>query len=344
MILFRTALTAALFLPAILAAKPPDTTRTKADIEAATRLQVFLDRAEFGPGKLDGHYGEFTRRALELYRKSQGLPPPADTASKTDTPPDVSDLNMASADPVLIQYTISEADTQGVGELPADLSAQAKLKWLPYVNVPEAIAEKFHCDVDFLASLNPGSPLPGWKTGDQITVPNVIPFVLESIKELKPGSEIALQGVNEVENKSEAVDAPPITTSVKIDTAANMLMVYDQDKLIAAYPVTIGSQRTESPVGDWKVRGVARLPDFRYDEKMLKEGERSDDFHLLPPGPNNMVGVVWIALNKKGIGIHGTSEPDSIGRSASHGCIRLANWDVARLALKVRAGVAVSIH
>jgi lipoprotein-anchoring transpeptidase ErfK/SrfK len=123
-----------------------------------------------------------------------------------------------------------------------------------------------------------------------------------------------------------------------------MLSVFEGDKLIAAFPVTIGSGRTESPVGEWKVRGVAKMPNFRYDKAMLNKGERSGDFHMLPPGPNNLVGVIWIQLNKKGIGLHGTSEPDSIGRSASHGCVRLANWDVVRLAAKVKAGDPVSIR
>nr|MDQ6913132.1 L,D-transpeptidase [Verrucomicrobiota bacterium] len=104
------------------------------------------------------------------------------------------------------------------------------------------------------------------------------------------------------------------------------------------------SARTESPIGEWKVRGVAKLPTFRYDEEMLNHGERSGDFHMLPPGPNNPVGVIWIALNKKGIGLHGTENPDSIGRSASHGCVRLANWDIVRLATRVKAGVSVSIY
>jgi lipoprotein-anchoring transpeptidase ErfK/SrfK len=86
------------------------------------------------------------------------------------------------------------------------------------------------------------------------------------------------------------------------------------------------------------------MPNFRYDKAMLNKGERSSNFHLLPPGPNNPVGVIWIQLNKKGIGLHGTSDPDAIGRNASHGCVRLANWDIVRLATKVKSGVAVSIH
>lgn len=123
-----------------------------------------------------------------------------------------------------------------------------------------------------------------------------------------------------------------------------MLAVYEGDVVVAAYPVTIGSAATESPVGDWKIGGIAKMPNFRYDEKMLNEGERSKDFHMLAPGPNNPVGVMWIALNKKGIGLHGTDDPDSIGRSASHGCVRLANWDIVRLAGRVKSGAAVSIQ
>ena len=94
---------------------------------------------------------------------------------------------------------------------------------------------------------------------------------------------------------------------MRIDTKTNMLAVIDGDKVVAAYPVSIGSERTATPVGDWKVRGVAKLPTFRWDEKMLKEGERSSDFKMLPPGPNSPVGVMWIALNKSGIGMHGTT-------------------------------------
>ena len=123
-----------------------------------------------------------------------------------------------------------------------------------------------------------------------------------------------------------------------------MLGVFEGEKIVAAYPVTVGSGQTTSPIGEWKARGIVKLPTFRYDERMLKRGERSKNFHLLPPGPNNPVGVMWIALNKKGIGIHGTNEPDTIGHSVSHGCIRLANWDVVRFAAKIKPGVPVSVH
>ncbi|MEA3208902.1 MAG: hypothetical protein QOE70_1959 [Chthoniobacter sp.] len=358
----RSSFVAALLVAGVLStvpglAKDTPKARSKASLEAATRLQVFLDRAEFAPGKIDGRYGDFTVKALALYRQAQGgtSPPPAPRRkTKGDAGPDVSGLDLASIEPVFIDYTVTEADLKSIGELPAAVPEQAKLKSLPYKNGAEAIAEKFHTDVDFLGELNPGKTK-AIKAGDTLRVPNVEPFELPAVKDLKPGSEMTEQAANDVDHEEDAKkgkgkedpkagEPAPTTTSVKVDTKTNMLTVYDAGKLIAAYPVTIGSARTESPIGDWKVRGVAKMPNFRYDLAMLNKGERSKDFHMLPPGPNNPVGVIWIQLNKKGIGLHGTSDPDAIGRSASHGCVRLANWDIVRLAGKVKGGVPVSIH
>lgn len=332
---------------------------SKADIEAATHLQIFLDRANFSPGKLDGHYGDFTWKALALYRLSRGeqpQPPPPEAKAKRGAAPDVSGLDLANVDPVFVVYTISDADLQSVGPSPSNVSAQAKLKFLPYRDAAETIAEKFHSDVHFLEQLNPGKTKT-IKVGDQLSVPNVEPFELGSVKDIKPGSDVSSQAANDIEDhpdaqsqdahknnesKTDQSATPPV--AVKIDTKTNMLEVHAGDKLIAAYPVTIGSAHTASPIGDWKVSKIAKMPTFRYDKEMLQHGKRSGNFHLLPRGPNNPVGVMWIALNKKGIGIHGTNDPDSIGRSASHGCVRLANWDIVRLATKIKTGDAVSIH
>jgi lipoprotein-anchoring transpeptidase ErfK/SrfK len=351
----------------ILSAAAPASARKKAagkappnktEIEEAARLQIFLDRANFGPGKIDGRYGDFTRKALALYRESRGEPAEAAPQDKTksDAAPDITGLDLAGVDPVFISYTVTEADLQSVGTLPSDVSAQAKLKYLPYRSAGDAIAEKFHCDIDLLEQLNPGKAKT-LKPGDQILVPNVEPFDLASVKQIKPGSEIAAQAVNEIDEGTNAQskdaeddtenqksEATPAAIVVRVDTKTNMLGVFKDDKMIAAYPVTIGSAHTGSPIGEWKVRHITKMPTFRYDEEMLQHGQRSGNFHLLPPGPRNRVGVMWIALNKKGIGIHGTNEPDSIGRSASHGCIRLANWDVVRVATKIKSGDRVSIH
>jgi lipoprotein-anchoring transpeptidase ErfK/SrfK len=334
------------------ASPAPAQKRSEADIEAATRLQVFLDRANFSPGKIDGHYNGFTFKALTLYRQSRGEPPPA-APPKPDTAPDLNGIDLESVGPAFIQYTVTDADLQNTGRLPTSVPEKAKLKALPYGDAGEAIAEKFHCDPKFLGELNPGKKA-ALKPGDQVRVPNVEPFELSAVKDLKAGSEVAPQATPLVANDiSDEPDTPQpdasgepavAVTSVKVDVKTNMLGVFDGDKIIAAYPVTVGSAQTVTPVGEWKVKGVAKLPTFRYDQQMLKHGERGRKFHMLPPGPNSPVGVVWIALNKRGIGIHGTDDPNTIGQAASHGCIRLANWDVVRLAERVKAGVAVSVQ
>jgi lipoprotein-anchoring transpeptidase ErfK/SrfK len=323
--------------------------RSDAEIEAATRLQVFLDRANFSPGKIDGHYSDFTLKALALYRQSRGEPA-APRPSKADTAPDLNGIDMGGVGAVFIQYTVTEADLQNVGPLPNAVPEKAKLKALPYRDAGEEIAEKFHCDQKFLGELNPGKNGSALKPGDQVRVPNVEPFELDAVKDLKPGSEIAPEVANDIPDEPEQKPDPnrepaaAAKTSVKVDVKTNMLGVFEGDKIIAAYSVSVGSKQTATPIGEWKVRGVAKLPTFRYDERMLKRGERSKNFHMLPPGPNSPVGVIWIALNKRGIGIHGTDDPNTIGQAVSHGCIRLANWDVVRLAGKVKAGVLVSVH
>jgi len=340
-----------------IAAKPK-----KADhhqMEENTRLQIFLDNANFGPGKIDGQQGEFTKKALALYRQSNNLPAPASPNPKA--PLDTSGLDLSSVEPVFISYTVTADDAANVGALPAGPAAQAKLKRLPYASLTEGIAEKFHCAQTFLKELNPGKT-EKLKVGDALTVPNVKPFDLSAVKAIQTGSGAQAIIANELggeQDNAPAADAsaPGASTtpnapdapaekgiSLHVSVKDEMLEVLANEKVVASFPVTVGSQQTASPLGKWKVQAIAKLPNFRYDLKMLNHGERSSNFHLLPPGPNNPVGVIWIALNKKGIGIHGTEDPDSIGRNASHGCIRLANWDIVKLAEMVKKGTPVTVE
>jgi len=262
----------------------------------------------------------------------------------------VTGLDLASIQPVFIPYTVTEADLQSVGPLPSKLSAQSKLKFLPYWTATDAIAERFHSNVQFLNQLNPNK-IKTITPGTQLIVPNVEPLELASVKSTQPGNEATPQAANDIEEQPGTQSENPeqnknatANVAVKVDTKINMLEVREGDKLIAAYAVTIGSAHTASPNGEWKIRRITTLPTFRYDKEMLQHGRRSGNFYLLEPGPRNPVGVMWIALNKKGIGIHGTNDSDSIGRAASHGCIRLTNWDVVRFAAKIKSGDSVSIH
>lgn len=321
------------------------------EIERVTQLQIFLDNANFGPGKIDGRNGEFTRKALGYFKGSKGEANAQanDPSAKLET----TGLDLSEVTPVFTTYTISAQDVASVGELPGEPAAQAKVKRLPYASLAEAIAEKFHCDLKFFKELNPDIA-DKLKEGDEVKVPNVKPFDLAAVSDLKPGAEAQAVIANELggdaptpersaEADSKSSNSAP-DLSVHVSVKDEMLEVHAGQKVVAAFPVTVGSQQTASPIGEWKVKGVAKMPNFRYDKKMLNEGERSSDFHMLPPGPNNPVGVVWIALNKPGIGLHGTNDPDSIGRSASHGCIRLANWDIVKLAGFLKAGVPVKVE
>ncbi|MDR3402143.1 MAG: L,D-transpeptidase [Chthoniobacter sp.] len=316
-------------------------------MEQNTRLQVFLDNANFGPGKIDGQQGEFTKKALALYRQAKGLPAAAATNPKA--PLDTTGLDLSSVEPVFTTYSITADDLANVGELPSGPEAQAKVKRLPYATVAEGIAEKFHCDLKFFQDLNP-KKTEKLKAGDQVSVPNVKPFEMSAVKAIQPGSETKAIIANELGEDSAAPSDSSANKpgeaaglSLHVGVKDGLLEVMADGKIAAAFPVTVGSQQTVSPIGHWTVKAIAKLPTFRYDPLMLKKGERSSDFHMLPPGPNNPVGVMWIALNKKGIGIHGTNDPDSIGRSASHGCIRLANWDVVKLAEMVKPGMSVTV-
>lgn len=319
-------------------------------VEQNTRLQIFLDNANFGPGKIDGQQGEFTKKALTLYRQAKGMPEPTASANPK-APLDTTGLDLSSVEPVFTTYTVTADDLTRVGELPSGPAAQAKVKSLPYATAAEGVAEKFHCALKFFKELNP-KKTDKLKAGDQVTVPNVKPFDLSAVKSLKPGSEEKAVIGNELGEEAATSNSSDEKTDKKegeskltihVGVKDEMLEVLADGKVAAAFPVTVGSQQTASPVGNWTVKAIAKMPNFRYDPLMLKKGERGSNAHLLPPGPNNPVGVIWIALNKKGIGIHGTNDPDSIGRNASHGCIRLANWDIVKLAGMVKPGVPVSV-
>jgi lipoprotein-anchoring transpeptidase ErfK/SrfK len=289
--------------------------------EVLTRLQIFLDQRSFGPGKIDGRWGEFTAKALVRYQISNGQPP-------TGQIDPAMQLALSKIFPIYTDYTITAADLQRVGDVPSKPSQQAKKKAMLYRSMGEFLGERFHADPDFIAKLNKDKKIDLLKVGDVVRVPNVPEFKIEDVKE---------------------VDHIPVRPElskrvIKIDTRYRMLDVYDGDKIVCSYPITPGSTRLPAPIGVWKVVGIATLPWFRWDEAMLNHGYRSDTYFNIPPGPRNPVGILWMGLNKRGIGIHGTNSPNTIGRSASHGCIRLANWDAARVVNQVTEGVVVQIY
>jgi len=285
--------------------------------ELVTRLQIFLDQQNFGPGIIDGRWGEFTGKALVHYARAHGL---------KVTPDIYNELPLDTVYPIYVNYTITPADVKTVGPLPTKPAEQAKLQRLPYPDLTTFLEERYHSSPDFLRKLNKHINFDNLKAGDVVLVPNVAPFKLEDVKEHK------------------LPDHPEFSKrSIYVSVEDKMLDLYDGSSLIASFPITPGSKALPAPRGNWDIIGAYTMPEFRWDEAMLYHGKRSKNFYELPPGPRNPVGVLWCGLDKIGIGIHGTSYPETIGRATSHGCIRLANWDAIKFSTMITTGMPVKI-
>ena len=286
------------------------------DEETATRLQIFWTTAISGLGKLtEGWANSSAKRSSH-------------TSMRTPCRRLARSINGCSIKvPVTYTtYTIRDEDLKLVGNVPGSRAEQARLKWLPYTSLLEFVAERYHSAESYIQKLNPGKNWEQLQPGETLKVPNVLPFEVEKFTEGKVP-----------ENPAFA------SRKVFVDTHEHLLEVFDHDQLVCVFPITPGSKTLPAPVGTWKILGANVWPWFRYDEGMLNYGVRTENYYNLPPGPNNLVGVLWMGLNKPGIGIHGTNNPETIGRAASHGCIRLANWDAARVKDLVSVGNTVLI-
>jgi lipoprotein-anchoring transpeptidase ErfK/SrfK len=287
--------------------------------DVTTQLQIFLDQQLFGPGKIDGRPGEFMTKALIRYQRAHGLP----ESGKIDA-----NLPLDSVYPVYTFYTIQEGDLKFVGDCPREPADQSKKKYLPYESLLEFLTERYHCAPEFLMKLNKGMNLEALQVGETVRVPNVEPFKIEELPK-----EGFLPEIPEYKRRV-----------IWVHRAEKILDVYEGESLLASVPITPGGGKLETPPGSWRVVGIATAPRFRWDKSVLETGKRSSEFFMLPPGPNNPVGVLWCGLSKPGIGIHGTNNPQTIGRAASHGCMRVANWDVVRLSRLITKGMSVVIE
>lgn len=272
------------------------------------RVQVLLDRAHVSPGQIDASRGMVTHVMLAAFQAQHGLPSSGEPDDATVQAMEQGQQSL----PTLITYTIVYDDVRGpFNPLPGDIMKQAKLPALNYQSPWDGLGEKFHCSPGLLRRLNPKRL--SLKPGDQISAPNV------------------------------HRDIPQGTVSVMVSKSAQTVQALDANgKPVAIYPATIGSVHDPLPIGDWKVTRVDWNPVFHYDPKLFWNARPQDGRAAIKPGPRNPAGVVWIGLDKEHYGLHGTPNPASVGHAASHGCVRLTNWDAAELAQMVSPGMPVA--
>ena len=290
-------------------------------------VQVILDKLGFGPGVLDGKGGLALENALRGFQESRGLP----ATGKSD-PATLRALYPYRAARPTVTLTLSQAALAGpyVNPFPKDYGEQAKLPGLYYRNAMEKLAEMFHTTPAVLVALNaPGTRL---APGTKVVFPNALPNSRDYDAKLDGTWRATLNSLNVSANQPQA-------DHIVVDKSQGVLRVLDaQNRLVAQFTATMGSGHDPLPLGNWKIYGADTNPKFRYNPALFWDAKKGDDKEMLPAGPNGPVGVVWLDLSKEHYGIHGTPNPETIGRTESHGCVRLTNWDAARLALMIKPG------
>ena len=325
--------------------EPPEVAASvKPTGDDALTLQIFLDEARFGPGVLDGKPGRFTELAVQSWNEVNGYP-------LEDWDAVLSAARKAVPTPLAVAVVPDLVKDWVNPNLPTKYSRQAKSKRMSYRSNAEFMAERYHCDVPYLVELNGNRKIDNLEPRHSIIVPNVQPFQIELVTGTAYKTDEAMSQRHAVVDTKinqvrifEAAPAALVIAEPGGDTQT-ISTIRPNRGLIASFPITPGEARFIK-FGTWEVRNAVELPIWRYDQQLLDTGRRSSDSNSLeiPPGPNSPVGIFWAGLTKPGIGLHGTANPETIGRARSHGCIRLANWDAIRLPALIRPGTSVEIR
>ncbi len=269
--------------------------------------QIALEREGFSPGILDGRIGSKTRAAFVEFQTSRRLPAKGQLDAATAMALPVAEESATTP------YIVTDDDADRIAPLPKTWKAKSQAAWLGYESVLEAVAERFHCSRKLLSELNPGTDLTRLKPSDRIMVPNVM-----------------------------ADSSPKSAHGLEVDLAAKQIRAIDADgNTMGLFHCSVAAKESQLPSGNARVQTISHDPTYMFDPKMWPEVKDVREKLLIPPGPRNPVGRCWIGLSLPGYGIHGTPNPELIGKTGSHGCIRLTNWDAIRLSRMISVGTPV---
>jgi lipoprotein-anchoring transpeptidase ErfK/SrfK len=288
---------------------PADSSRS---VASTLEMQIELHRRGFSCGSIDGVAGAQTEAALRAFQRSAGI---ADTGILDEATRE--DLNLTA--PALGEYSFTASELAGLHPLPDTWLGKSQMTTMGYESALELVAERFHAHPNLIRSLNPGVDWSAVLPGRKIVVPAADHVVVSG----KAAQIVITLGTRELE------------------------VIDSLSRVIAHFPVSIARMAEKRPVGDLHVTVVIPNPDYTFDPDVFPESAEGKELGrklVIPPGPNNPVGLVWIGLDRPGYGIHGTPNPEKVGRTESHGCFRLANWDALTLESLVQVGMPVIVE
>jgi lipoprotein-anchoring transpeptidase ErfK/SrfK len=281
-------------------------------VESIGEAQIALVRQGISPGSLDGEAGSQTRAALIAFQKKRGLVPTGLLDAQTRP-------LLLISQPALMEYTVTSEDLARLRPLPQTWLGKSQQTRLDFENILELLGEKAFANPRLIRALNPNVNWNQVAAGTRVTMPQV-DYPADDVK----------------------------AAFVKISLQQCVLEAFDsQTNLLVHFPCSIGRLAAKRPAGELHVTTIVLDPNYTFDPAVFPESPEAQAVGrklILPPGPNNPVGVVWIGLDRPGYGIHGTPAPEQVGRTESHGCFRLANWNARYLAGLLWVGIAVVVE
>jgi lipoprotein-anchoring transpeptidase ErfK/SrfK len=289
-----------------------DSNSPSAKAKAVLEAQIALDRLAISAGSIDGVPGSQTRAALRAFQNREQLPITGELDALTRA-----QLPLLSAP--ITNYRVAPGDLERLLPLASTWLGKSEQPRLDYETVLELIAERNHAHPNLLRRLNPTVDWSAIVPGALINVP--------AAGRVPPETKAAYLRIRLGERTLQAFDAT--------------------NRLLAHFPCSIAARVEKRPVGELRVIVVVPNPDYMFNPDNFPESAEARELGRklrLNPGPNNPVGTAWIGLNLSGYGIHGTPKPEEVGRTESHGCFRLSNWNAEYLLQLVMVGTPVQIE